>query len=242
VDEARAVYLVSDPFPDTEDFDKEAELGRIMLEGYLQWIEDEGIDANLEVLGVEETLVYPMLDGKVELVGKIDLRVRNRITGMRSTLDFKSAASLGDFDKTGHMQTQLKTYQLLDMLTSPEDKRIEGGIYRIMKKVKRTAKANPPFFAEFPVRHNRTTIENYWKQVNGILREILAVRRGLTEKGGDHQVLAYPSPTRDCSWKCDFYTICPMFDDGSAVESAIADMYVEVDPYAYYSDDAETGS
>jgi hypothetical protein len=36
--------LVADQMFVTETLDKEADLGRIMLEGYLQWVEEEGID------------------------------------------------------------------------------------------------------------------------------------------------------------------------------------------------------
>jgi hypothetical protein len=49
-------------------------------------------------------------------------------------------------------------------------------------------------------------------------------------------IVAYPHPTRDCSWKCQFQSICPMFDDGSAVERAIEDQFVVGSPYAYYGE------
>ena len=47
---------------------------------------------DLRVLGVEEILKYPMLDGAVTLIGKLDLRVLKITDNMRLVLDFKTAA------------------------------------------------------------------------------------------------------------------------------------------------------
>ena len=123
---------------DLGKFDEEAELGRLMLEGYLEWAAEEGIDANLEVIGVEEVLKYPMLGGAVTLMGKLDLRVRDKMNDTKFVLDFKTAANFNEFNTTGHLNPQPKTYQMLDALTHPEEERIEGSIYRLLKKVKRT--------------------------------------------------------------------------------------------------------
>jgi CRISPR/Cas system-associated exonuclease Cas4 (RecB family) len=62
----------------TSDFETEADLGRIMLEGYLDWVEEEGIDAELEFISTEEILTMPMFDGSVQLQGKLDMRVRRK--------------------------------------------------------------------------------------------------------------------------------------------------------------------
>jgi hypothetical protein len=62
------------------------------------------------------------------------------------------------------------------------------------------------------------------------------------DEGTAHQAIAYPRPSRDCTWKCPFYAVCPMFDDGSAAEEAIAEMFVESDPYAYYGVNEQKGS
>jgi RecB family exonuclease len=220
---------------DTSKLDEEAELGRLMLEGYLQWAEDEGIDANLEVIGVEEVLKYPMLRGAVTLIGKLDLRVVNKMNGMRSVLDFKTAANFNEFHLTGHMNPQLKTYQMLDALVNPSGVPIEGGIYRLLKKVKRTGRATPPFYEDISIRHNKYTLRSFWEQLQGVLIDMVNTRNALL-KGGDPMVHAYPNPTRDCTWMCPFITVCPMFDDGSDVESALNDRFETYDPYGYYGD------
>ena len=55
---------LEDSFRDTYDLDSEAELGRIMLEGYLQWVEENGIDSELEMISTEEIISMPMNGGR----------------------------------------------------------------------------------------------------------------------------------------------------------------------------------
>jgi len=77
-------------FRDVTELEKEAELGHIMLEGYLQWVEENGIDAELEMISTEEKITMPMFNGEVELQGKLDMRVRRKIDGVRMFRDFKA--------------------------------------------------------------------------------------------------------------------------------------------------------
>ena len=46
--------ILMDAYRDTSDLESEAELGHIMLAGYLEWVEDEGIDVELERISNEE--------------------------------------------------------------------------------------------------------------------------------------------------------------------------------------------
>jgi hypothetical protein len=62
------------------------------------------------------------------------------------------------------------------------------------------------------------------------------------DEGTAHQAVAYPRPSADCTWKCPFFSVCPMFDDGSAVEQAIDELYEVSDPYAYYGVNEKKGS
>jgi hypothetical protein len=220
---------------DTADLDAEAELGRIMLEGYLEWVATQGLDDGLRVIGTEEILRYPMLGGAVTLIGKLDLRILRLSDNLRLALDFKTAKSFNAFNDVGHMLPQLKTYQLLDKLNWPDSaaQRIEGGVYRLIKKVKRTARAAPPFYQDVTIRHNIYTLRAFWHQLQGVLMDMHTARTALL-RGGDSMVHAYPNQTNDCRWQCQFFSICPMFDDGSNVESAITDNYTELDPYTYY--------
>jgi hypothetical protein len=227
---------------DTYDLESEAELGRIMLEGYLQWVEENGIDAELDMISTEEIIEMPLLDNKVILQGKIDMRVRRKADGVRMFRDFKTVGgSFTDFASMAHMNEQILTYMMLETAQNKGDERSEGGIFTMLKKVKRSANARPPFYEQMEVRHNVFTLRNFWQRIHGTLTDLLNVRKALDE-GTTHQFVAYPRPSRDCKWKCQFFAICPMFDDGSAAEQAISEAYVSSDPYGYYHNEEKKGS
>ena len=227
-------------YRDTSTLESEAELGRIMLEGYLEWVENEGIDAELEMISTEEIISMPLLNGEVELQGKLDMRVRRLSDGVRMFRDFKTVGgSFTDFASQAQMNEQIKTYMLLETAQnkSPEE-RSEGGIFTMLKKVKRTANARPPFYEQIEVRHNVFTLRAFWQQIHGVIRDLIGVKKALDE-GADPNYAAYPRPTKDCKWKCQFYAVCPLIDDGSAAEAAIEEMYEVSDPYGYYKSPEE---
>lgn len=231
---AQDKQLLIESFRDTMELDSEAELGRIMLEGYLQWVDENGIDAELEMISTEEIISMPMFDGAVELQGKLDMRVRRKADGVRMFRDFKTVGgSFTEFGAMAHMNEQILTYMLLEAAQNKEGERSEGGIFTMLKKVKRTANAKPPFYEQMEVRHNTFALRSFWNRIHGTVLNMMQVRKALDE-GADHHFVAYPRPSRDCKWKCQFFAICPLFDDGSAAEHAINELYTVDDPYAYY--------
>lgn len=231
--------LMSDQMFGIETLEKEAELGRIMLEGYLQWVEEEGIDAELEMISTEEQITAPLFNGEVELTGKLDMRVRRKADGVRFFRDFKTVGgSLSDFANLAPMNEQILTYMLLESTKADEEQRVEGGIFTMLKKVRRSAAAKPPFYDQVVVRHNVFALRAFWNRIHGTIADLMRVRKSLDE-GEAHTFVAYPRPTRDCKWKCQFFAICPLMDDGSAAEEALSDMFVEGDPYGYYNTEAK---
>jgi len=231
--------LLEEDWRDTSTLDTEADLGRVMLEGYLEWVEENGIDAELEMVSTEETIIAPLFNGDVELQGKLDMRVRRKIDGVRMFRDFKTVGgSLTDFANLAPMNEQILTYMLLESTKENETSRSEGGIFTMLKKVKRTANARPPFYDQIEVRHNVFTLRSFWNRIHGAITDLMRVRTALDE-GEDHSLVAYPSPTRDCKWKCKFFSICTMFDDGSSAEQALTEMFEETDPYSYYNSDSK---
>lgn len=229
-------------YRDTYDLESEAELGRIMLDGYLQWVEENGIDAELEMISTEEIIEMPLMDNSVILQGKIDMRVRRKADGVRMFRDFKTVGgSFTDFGAMAHMNEQILTYMMLETAQNKEGERSEGGIFTMLKKVKRSANAKPPFYDQIEVRHNVFALRSFWQRIHGTLTDMMNARKYLDE-GGDHRFIAYPHPTRDCKWKCSFFSICPMFDDGSAAEAAIEDAYEVSNPYAYYGVEEPKGN
>lgn len=219
-------------------FNSEADLGRIMLEGYMEWLAETNADSDIEVIGAEQKLSIRLhgFDERVELMGKTDLKVKRRSSGAHALLDHKSAASFSSYYETSHMSEQLMLYVLLEK-SDPEngDPNVDGGIYNLLKKVKRSGTAKPPFYERMDVRFNNKTLESFWIRTLGTVRDIMELRDRL-DAGEDHRFYAYPSPTKDCTWKCPFFQVCPMFDDGSSAEAMLEEFYEQVDPNARYEE------
>jgi CRISPR/Cas system-associated exonuclease Cas4 (RecB family) len=234
-------FLQSDKATDVGEikkFNSEAELGRIMMEGYVEWQNEENRDSELEVVAAEKKLSYRLPEiarGRVELIGKVDLQVRRRSDGSRATLDHKSAVTFNPYYEFSHMSEQLMHYTMLETLNPDEDSTpVDGGIYNLLKKVKRTAAAKPPFYERIDVRFNKKTLNSFWTRTQGTVHGIMELRDAL-DNGADPLFVAYPRPRMDwgCS-KCPFFTVCPMIDDGSYAEDYIEDFYEQVDPNARY--------
>ena len=219
-------------------------LEHIMLEGYLEWIQETGIDASLEVVGVEQYLEvdFPMHlphdPQKVKLIGKIDSRVRSRVTGRRLFIDHKTVQSVRDV--TLNMNRQMLHYHLLEqMTTAPGEPRCDGALYNMLRKVKRTRASKPPYYARVPIDHNSHQIASYRSQIYGIIARIIEAHAYFRNRPANaveqmqHQVAAPARPSRECSW-CPFLQVCTMFDDGSRVEAALEDLYEIKDPLSYY--------
>lgn len=234
---------LNDDYRDTSSLETEAELGRVMLEGYLEWVELNGIDAELEMISTEEIIERPMLEGRVTLQGKIDMRVRRKIDGARMFRDFKTVGgSFADFGSIAHMNEQVLTYMILEEAQNQEGERADGAIFTMLRKVKRGAYAKPPFYDQIEVRHNKFALRSFYERLEGTLDDMMRVRDAL-DAGESHFRYAYPKPSRDCKWKCQFFAICPLVDDGSAAEAAISDAFAVADPYGYYGiNDEQKGS
>jgi hypothetical protein len=156
--------------------------------------------------------------------------------------DFKTVgSSFTEFGSTAHMNEQILTYMVLEEAQNQDGERSEGGIFTMLRKVKRGAYAKPPFYGQIEVRHNAFTLRSFWQRLEGTLEDMLRVRDGL-DAGESHYKLAYPKPSRDCKWKCQFFAICPLVDDGSAAEAAISDAFVVADPYGYYNNTETKGA
>jgi RecB family exonuclease len=239
---AKDMKTLTDQYRDTTELETEAELGRVMLEGYLEWVELEGIDAEIEMISTEEIIERPMMEGRVILQGKIDMRVRRKLDGVRMFRDFKTVgSSFTEFGATAHMNEQILTYMILEEAQNQNGERSEGGIFTMLRKVKRGAYAKPPFYGQIEVRHNAFTLRSFWQRLEGTLEDMLRVRDGL-DAGESHYKLAYPKSSRDCKWKCQFFSICPLVDDGSAAEAAISDAFAVADPYGYYNNTETKGA
>lgn len=241
----RELLLEQDPLNDLRKFESEVELGLIMLEGYFDWLGESGIDMGLTVIAAETPIEAPLKGiDNVNLRGKLDLRVQREFDGARLFLDHKTVGSLQQANGTIIQDEQMLTYHLLEKLEAfaigdESGERTDGGLYNMLRKVKRTATAKPPFYDRIEVRHNDTELRNFYVRITGEVRRILEAEQALAD-GVDHHYVVPPNPTRDCSWDCDFYKMCPMLDDGSRAEDFLRDNFAIGDPDARYAaDDAK---
>lgn len=244
--DARIAAQLED-YPDEEKgIVDQAELASLMLEGYFDWLEETGADAEYTLIGAERTLDVPFtraisipLDEELVISGKLDRVIERRTDGARLYVDDKTVGSLNDLPKNAQRAEQFLMYDLLQYVLALESgeefQRTDGGIYNMLRKVKRTVRAKPPFYGRHEVRHNVQELRSFWIRLVGEIEEIVRLRQRL-DAGADHRHVAYPTPTRDCSWDCPLVHICTMFDDGSDVERAIEQLYEEYDPYERYEE------
>lgn len=241
---AAILQLAGDDVDAAAGVRKDADLGRAMLEGYFEWLETEAPDSDLEYVAAERGVKVPLLGYQslvpgraVWLLGKLDASVLVRSTGVRRFLDHKTVGSLDELPDKADIDEQFLHYSLLDYLDhlqQGEEGWTDGGIWNMLRKVKRTARATPPFYGRHDVHHSLGKLQSYFTRVTGVVAEIERLEQRLGS-GEDHRYAAYPTPTRDCRWDCDFRAVCPMFDDPREdAEGFLAAAYVQVDPLARY--------
>ena len=233
---------VMEEFPDDAAFiAKDATMAGIMVEGYMEWLEETGADA--EIAKVEpERMVSTQLRPGVKLLGKLDgkLEFHDGWVGFRedkTVQNFVELPAIAQFDR------QLLTYDLLEYLEhlntidsdgeKPSEPLTDGIILNMLRKVKRTATATPPFYMRHKVEHNLDELRNHWRHVVTISKQIEHAIVRLDADESHHNVVP-PTPATDCRWSCPFFEICPMFDDGSDVEAVISFEYREHDPLERY--------
>lgn len=233
LDRDRQILLADER--DVTELENEGELGRIMLEGYLEWLAETGADSGWEVVSAERVVSVPLFNGEVELRGKLDMRVRRLVDDVTLFVDHKTCAQFTDLTRGAYMDEQFLTYHMLEMADETNEFRCDGGVYNMLKKVKRTAAARPPFYERMEVRHNKEMLRSFWIRIHGEITEIMRLKAQL-DAGADHRQVAYPTPNRNCSWDCDFAAVCPLFDDGSAAEQMVDSLYAVADPNERYGD------
>jgi hypothetical protein len=231
------------PHDKAPEMQAEYELAQIMLAGYFQWLTEEGADSDIEVISAErelEVFFDTILGVPVYLIGKLDTEVRLKSSGLRAFMDHKSVQNVKDLPKQIEINPQLKYYGLLQRMEAVakgtgEVEFAHGGMLNMLRKVKRTAKSNPPFYDRAGTTHNDEVYRTFHTQVWGKAYDLLTTKQRL-DAGGNHQQVAPPSPGFDCDWGCPFKLICPRFDDGSDVQAILDAQYELHDPLQRYQE------
>jgi hypothetical protein len=247
-----------------QELRKEHELARIMIEGYLEWAQAEAIDNSLQVVAVEADVRVPLpgVPGVV-LRSRLDQVVRDLLTGFLSFLDHKTADGF-DSHQLLELNPQFKFYSLVQLLAAgipidgsqppPGAPVVMGGKINTLRRVKRTEKSKPPYYARDDIRYGPEVIISTLAKTQRICSQITDARRELDVLYFGYPGVGGPPPTieminmvqrdllfpnqmpRDCSWSCPFSSgLCIAMDDGSDWAGMLASgRFVQGDPYGYY--------
>lgn len=145
--------------------------------------------------------------------------------------------TVGDLSGPVHtlpQNEQMLHYHLLEWLSSEDtEDRCDGALYNMIRRVKRSQRAKPPFYARVEVRHNQYELDAYKRRMLAAASDILVATERL-DRGESHLDVVYPSPNGNCTWSCDFFVVCNMFDDGSRSEDMLTGLYRTGNPRARY--------
>jgi len=212
------------------DVKNQHELARIMVEGLAEWIPTSPVMAGFEVLEREKEIAVDF--GSYAVMGKVDWLVRLANEDV-SILDLKTAADFRIF-KLSDIDLQFRSYiALLEIIYGAESPMM--GTWLVARKVKRTARARPPFYDTKSVTYNQhqlDSVKRYWDAT------VLPMHHAedLHASGNYHQDMLFPpNPSYDCGL-CPHRDLCPMFDSGDDAEGFIKDCYEESEPNARYGD------
>lgn len=209
-----------------------------MVSGYLDWAAETGIDEEYDVVDVERALEVPILlsNGEMAIVsGKLDQIVRRRFDGALCLRDWKSVGTLHKADLLV-LDEQMRIYSALLTIKS-DGMRVDGALYAMLLRSKRTARASGPFYEQVHINYNGAEHMNMLTRIRGVLDDMDRVIRQLNA-GQDHRLVVYPNPMTDrCGWDCSYKNVCSMFDDNSRIKDAMRANFVKRDPYDYRNSD-----
>lgn len=226
----------------TDDLAKDHKLGRTMLEGFVEWESEVGFHDKYEVIGNEtpmsSALVLPEFpDVEIVTRGKLDRLLRRRMDGSLWVNDYKTMGTFSERDRMGLQRSpQSRMYVMLARQQMPEDQWVAGMVYSMLRKVLRTARANPPFYDVMEIPISDHDLEQYRIRLVAMTRRVVDTT-AMLDSGVDHREAAYFHPSWQCQ-TCPFKHPCALMQDTSleAAEDYIGDYYTEGDPWERYAD------
>lgn len=212
-----------------KEYGKQLVLARRMLQGYEQWLEETGADAGLTVTGVERTVAASWGSYEVPGIGVVNVTVTGKADlevidewGMPRLIDHKTRDQIES--RPTPFDPQRLTYGLLRYL---EDGTLyAGGMHNVLRRVLRSGSAKPPFYGRTDEVHfSLPLLRKHHRHISARLQEMVPLA-AMLEAGAIELDDPRLFPTiNDCSWKCDFIEVCPLFDDGSDWEWALNEAF-----------------
>jgi len=212
-----------DAFP---DWIKSLSLALRMVEGYIDWSEEEGIEAGRKSIVVEEQreqlLPFQVSEHDITITYKADHVYEDTMLGGYVLDDLKSVATLSQTPPTTDFQ--LLTYSYLEGLRL--GKFPVRAQHSMGRRVLRTAAAKPPFYGESGFGISERMMGKHADHLYAIIADMIRVIENVGNYGLDTPSL-YPNPNKDCSWDCGMLDVCGMVDDGSDYETVLGLNYVK---------------
>lgn len=188
-------------------------VAEICAKGYFEWVDETHADEGWTIQGSEERLV---VDGPIEgtqIKGFIDIWGTHDRSGDLLVVDTKVVQNFGDTMKTLHLNEQAPLYAILSKIVDNQPGRGFRVVWNMIKRNKQTkGKAKPPFYQRYELAINDDQLDQFYAQLQGQIADMLETERRLNE-GEPHYMVAYPTPSRDCSWKCPYLSICGAMND-----------------------------
>ena len=237
-DAIQALYDATELSPELLPKDT-IDLALIMFEGWTEWLEEEAVDYGLVYNGVEIEISTPIMPG-VTWLAKLDAFVWNQTTETFEVIDTKTVQSVKSFPALIQMDRQMLGYVWAARQYTGE--RVQTAQFDMLRKVKRTASSKPPFYARASASYNQAEIDSWLYQTRATIVEMMRLREELEDPSNtmiEAAQIATPRANPECSWKCQFVNVCPMFNDGSRAEDMVREQFVEIDPIARYKNIGE---
>jgi hypothetical protein len=228
----------------SDGLDKESAMGQVMLEGFQDFLESEGIFANWTVIGIEKklstTLTIRLSDGQevdVVLRGKLDLLSQRNSDGALFAEDYKTTSSLTEDSIQARLsESQLPLYTILARRDAPETW-VAGGILTQLRKVLRGPRSKPPYYDRLMVPFSEAKLNAALENATAEISQIASVVDRL-DRGASHLKVAPYHPSWQCK-TCPFKLPCTEMQEGnfSGADRMLLDLYVTGNPLQRYEDD-----
>lgn len=200
------------------------DVARIVLEGYIEWLQETGADEPYEYTGSEIELRAPGPVENTEIMGYLDLAGTHKQSGDLFVMDTKVVASIDDMIKSLALNEQGPMYALLSKVNDPDPDRGFRVVWNMLKRNKQTARAKPPFYQRYELAINQQQLQLFYVQLQGQMEEILRTEARLNA-GEHHTRVAFPTPSKDCSWKCPYLSLCSAMMDPRTDAQWLIDQY-----------------
>lgn len=187
-------------------------LAELITEGYFEWLAETGADTLYTDFASEDEVIVPGPIEGTQLLGRLDLTARHVQSGDLVVMDTKVVGSIDDVIKGLAINEQGPLYAILRKVSDPEPDRGFRVVWNMLKRNKRTARANPPFYQRYELAVNDDQLRQFYVQLQGQMEDMLRTEARL-KAGESHVLVAYPHPTKDCSWKCPYVALCSQMND-----------------------------